>query len=226
MSIVGLMVTAFVIGLSGAMAPGSLLVVVITETVRHGFWAGPLAVAGHALVEMIVVVLLSLGLGAFLAYDSVLGVIGLLGGLTLFYFGYATWQTAKTATLSLDSASSQQAAGFTGQRQQRYDGPLRTAAAGIAASVSNPYWIVWWATIGAAYVGTGAKIGPLGPVTFYLGHIASDLVWYTLISWAIATGRRFINDKLYRAVLCVCSVFIVLFGAYFLRLGFRFVTGP
>ncbi|MGI6644062.1 MAG: LysE family transporter [Bacillota bacterium] len=218
----GLMVTAFVIGLSGAMAPGSLLVVVITETMKHGFWAGPLAVAGHALIEMIVVVLLSLGLGTFLSHDSVLGVIGLLGGLTLFFFGYATLRTAKTQTLSLDSADSQHAVASSGR--QRYGGLLRTAMAGIAASVSNPYWIVWWATIGATYVATGAKTSRLGPITFYVGHIAADLVWYTLVSWAIATGRRFINDRLYQAILYVCAVFIFVFGAYFLRLGFLFVV--
>jgi threonine/homoserine/homoserine lactone efflux protein len=61
--LIGLLTTAFVIGLSGAMGPGSLLVVVVTETFRRGFWAGPAAIAGHAAVEVAMIFLLNLGLG-------------------------------------------------------------------------------------------------------------------------------------------------------------------
>ena len=87
MGIGGLIATAFVIGLSGAMAPGSLLVVVVTETVRRGFWAGPVAVLGHAVIEAAMVILLALGLGRVLSYPSVLAAIGLAGGLMLLWFG-------------------------------------------------------------------------------------------------------------------------------------------
>ncbi len=225
----GLIMTAFVIGLSGAMAPGSLLVVVITETMKHGFWAGPTAILGHALIELVVVALLSLGLGAYLAMDSVLGAIGFAGGLTLFYFAYGTWRSAKTASIAQESSRIQRsadgAAQTAGRPQTKGARRWNTAASGIAASISNPYWIIWWATIGAAYVATGTQLGPLGPAIFYVGHIASDFTWYALVSWAVATGKRFINDKIYRTVLYACSVLIVLFGAYFLRLGVRLMLG-
>ncbi len=232
MGIAGLLVTAFVIGLSGAMGPGSLLVAVITETMRHGFWAGPVAIAGHAAVEIIVVALLSLGFGTFLAYDTVLGAVGLLGGLTLLYFGYGTWRSAGTATLDFDlqnlNVSNITKANVHSTRDNKrgspgFGGGMHTAALGIAASVSNPYWIIWWATVGATYVAAGTKHGILGPITFYVGHIAADFAWYTLVSWACATGKKFINDKVYQAILYTCSAFVFLFGAYFLQLGVRLV---
>ena len=72
MGILGLISTAFLVGLSGAMGPGSLLVVVVTETVRRGFWAGPSAIAGHAAVEIAIVCLLRVGLGKVLAHTQVL----------------------------------------------------------------------------------------------------------------------------------------------------------
>ncbi len=220
LGITGLLVTAFVIGLSGAMGPGSLLVAVITETMRYGFWAGPVAILGHAAVEIVVVALLSLGFGTFLAYDTVLGAVGLLGGLTLLYFGYGTWRSAGTATLDFNmpkiTSPTSKTADTTGGR-------MHTAALGIAASVSNPYWIIWWATVGATYVAAGTKLGPIGPITFYIGHIAADFAWYTLVSWACATGKKFINDKAYRAILYTCSILVFVFGAYFLQLGARLV---
>lgn len=227
-SIGQLIVTAFVVGLSGAMAPGSLLVVVVTETVRKGFWAGPVALIGHAVTEITMVALLALGLGKLLSYQSALGVIGLVGGLMLFWFGWGTWKTARSATLSLDAgAGDKPAAGRSdaGKPGARGKGMLSTAFAGMVASVSNPYWVLWWATIGAAYVASGMKYGPVGPATFFLGHIASDTAWYVLVSLAVATGTRFFNDKVYRGVLYACGAFLFLFGAYFLKLGWTFVLG-
>lgn len=202
-------------GLSGAMGPGSLLVVVVTETVRRGFWAGPSAIAGHAAAEIAMVCLLRVGLGKVLAYGQVLGTVGLLGGAMLFYFGYGTVKTARTATLSLNVGE----AGTGKPTIRGLKGFVSTAVAGMAASISNPYWIIWWATVGAAYVATSSGYGPIGPAAFFTGHIAADLAWYSLVSLAIATGTRFFNDKVYRGILFVCGTFLFLFGAYFLKLG-------
>lgn len=215
MGILGLMSTAFLVGLSGAMGPGSLLVVVVTDTVKRGFWAGPAAIAGHAAVEIAMVSLLRVGLGKVLSYKQVLGTVGLIGGAMLFYFGYGTVKTAKTATLSLTASETDaRKSSPTGRR-----GLIGTAVAGMAASISNPYWVLWWATVGAAYVATSASYGPIGPAAFFVGHIAADLAWYSLVSLAIATGTRFFNDKVYRGILFVCGTFLFLFGAYFLKLG-------
>ncbi len=219
MGIGGLLSQAFVIGLSGAMFPGSLLVVVVTETVRKGFWAGPATVAGHAVMEAIMVFLLSLGLGQILSNHAALGVIGLLGGLMLFWFGWSTVRLARSATLDLDQAAK-------GQSRAGTRGLTSTAVAGMAASISNPYWILWWATVGAAYVASGmTSHGPLGAATFLTGHLAADMSWYVLISLALSTGARFFNDKIYRGVLYVCGAFLFIFGAYFLKTGIQFVLG-
>jgi threonine/homoserine/homoserine lactone efflux protein len=213
--LLGFISTAFVVGLSGAMGPGSLLVVVVTDTVRRGFWAGPSAVVGHAAVEIAMVFLLRVGLGKVLAYEQVLGTVGLLGGAMLFYFGYGTVKTARTATLSLALGDASPQRPTTRGRK----GLISTAIAGMAASISNPYWVIWWATVGAAYVATSATYGPIGPAAFFAGHIAADLAWYSLVSLAIATGSRFMNDRVYRGILFVCGAFLFLFGAYFLKLG-------
>ena len=119
MGIGSLISTAFVVGLSGAMAPGSLLVVVVTETVKKGFWAGPVAVLGHAVMEVIMVSLLALGLGQILSYHAALGVIGLVGGLMLFWFGWGTVKTARSATLDFDQAAKPDTGAGGGPRKDR-----------------------------------------------------------------------------------------------------------
>ena len=220
MGIWGLMSTAFVVGLSGAMAPGSLLVVVITESVKNGFWAGPAAVGGHAVVELLVTVFLAAGLAKALSYPAVLGVVGLVGGLVMMWFGWGTWKTARTASLAFDKDMSATKSAVGGGKKSLG----RTAAGGALASVSNAYWVLWWATVGAAYIAASLKDGVVGPAAFFSGHILSDLTWYTGVSLAVSTGARFLSDKVYRGVLYVCGAFLILFGLYFLKTGYGFVA--
>lgn len=229
MSIGGLVASAFIVGLSGAMAPGSLLVVVLTETVRHGLWGGPAAVAGHGAIEMIMVVVLSIGLGRILSYPPALGTIGLVGGLMLLWFGWSTFRTAGSAVTAISSARSALSSKDSSFSTSASCAPqgnaslLNTAFAGVVASISNPYWILWWATVGAANVAAGLQYGFVGPAAFFIGHISSDFVWYALVSLAAATGAKFLGDKIYRWVLRSCAIFLVVFGLYFLSVGAKFI---
>lgn len=231
----GLFASAFVIGLSGAMAPGSLLAVGISESLRRGFWAGPLISLGHALLELVMVILLVSGLGQFLAYPRVLGVIGVTGGAMLLWLAWATWGTAARpqqlfridnggGSLALASAGGVLHAEGCGRFSANCD-LLRVVGAGIAASIANPYWILWWATIGTAYIATAVKYGAIGVGAFYCGHITSDFAWYSLVSWTVASGKKFINDRVYGTILHICSGFLLLLAIYFLQLGAKLMLG-
>jgi threonine/homoserine/homoserine lactone efflux protein len=105
---------------------------------------------------------------------------------------------------------------------------LRTAGAlaamGVAASVTNPFWVVWWATIGTAYVVTALDQGTAGVASFYSAHFITDLGWLSLIAFALATGRRIISGRAYRGVLTACGVFLLGLGAWFLWSAVGFVS--
>jgi hypothetical protein len=57
---------------------------------------------------------------------------------------------------------------------------------------------------------------------FYLGHILADFAWYSMVSGAVAQGRRFLSDGLYRGFLVGCGVFLVGFAGYFGLQGMKF----
>ena len=54
-------ISSFIIALSGALMPGPVLTITISESTKRGFIAGPLIVLGHAILEISLLVLLVLG---------------------------------------------------------------------------------------------------------------------------------------------------------------------
>ncbi len=203
--------TAFVIGFSGAMAPGPLLAYTITATARYGFWAGPLIVLGHAILELSLITLLVLGLDRFINSDSVTSTVGLAGGTVLVIMGFLmARQGWRKTTLPLESPA--------GIAQNR-----RVILAGIIVSMSNPYWFIWWATVGVLYLVWSRQLGTPGIISFFTGHILSDLAWYALVSFIIATGRKIINDNVYSWLLFFCGLALIGLGAYFMASGISFM---
>lgn len=205
--LVGIAATSFIVALSGALMPGPLLTVTVGEAARRGFWAGPLIIVGHALLELALVALLLVGLGAFLNRPLILGTVGVLGAGLLAWMGFMLLKASRHSHLELDPQ------GKTG---------LHPVWSGILMTAANPYWLIWWLTIGLGYVMFSSKYGVLGVALFFCGHILADFAWYSLVAGAVAQGRRFLTDGLYRGFLAVCGLFLFVFGGYFGIQGIKF----
>ena len=63
---------------------------------------------------------------------------------------------------------------------------------GILLSIANPYWFIWWATIGMGYIMYSVKFGLPGIISFFAGHILADLAWYYLVSFSVAKRNNFV----------------------------------
>jgi threonine/homoserine/homoserine lactone efflux protein len=203
LSLLTIFAGAFVVGLSGAMAPGPVLTVTISETLKRGFKAGPLIVLGHAILEMILLTLIFLGLGPFFEHPAVMRVFLWAGGLVLLWMGsqmiLANKRTAEEALNATGSGSS--------------SGPV---LAGVVLSLTNPYWIIWWVTVGMGFVTQSLQYGLIGLLSFYLGHILSDLAWYSFVSFSVSAGRRLCPAAVYRSVFILCGIALLFLGGLFL----------
>ena len=91
--------------------------------------------------------------------------------------------------------------------------------AGIVFSLANPYWTIWWASIGLGYIMHALKYGAMGVVAFFTGHILADLAWYAFVSLGVAKGRKYFSDTVYRRLIGGCASFLVLFSCYFFWSG-------
>jgi threonine/homoserine/homoserine lactone efflux protein len=199
-------ISSFIIAMSGAMMPGPVLTVTISESTKRGFLAGPMIVLGHGILEISLLLLLVLGFANFINNPKVLGIAGMAGGIVLFWMSFDMLKGIKQ--LRLDFSSGKNAWG----------GPV---IAGILTSLANPYWIIWWATIGLGYVIISMKFGFIGLAVFFTGHILADLLWYSTVSLFVSRGKKYINDKIYRGVIGSCAVILIFFGIYFGVSGIR-----
>ena len=197
---------SFLIAFSGAASPGPVLTITLAESAKRGFKVGPLIVLGHAILEVPVVIAVVVGIGTVLQGPVAVRILGVVGGAVLFWLA---WQTYRESSVPLQ----------THQWEENPQGCRDLPLKGILTSLSNPYWFLWWATIGLAYLTIAIKKGWAGVASFYVGHILADLVWYSFISGLVASGRKFLGTRSYAWLLMVCALVLFIFGLYFFYVG-------
>jgi threonine/homoserine/homoserine lactone efflux protein len=189
----------FFIGLSGALAPGPTLIATINASVRGGWTMGPKVTLGHMLVELVMVILIIAGISTVMGEYSTL--IALIGGIALFIFGVLTLVESRTARIDIRAGEST---------------VTRPFVAGVLTSISNPYFWIWWLSVGSSLL-IGAAEGGIVPVLgFIIGHWSADMAWLTVVSTGVHKGRFLLGERQYRWTLGICGLFLIIFGLYYL----------
>lgn len=207
--------SSFVIAFSGALMPGPLLSTTISESGKHGWKVGPLFILGHAILEIVLIAGLFLGLAPLLTSNVSFIVIAFAGGGFMVWMAWGMFRSLPTLTLS--QAAIPAGTNDPGAAEpDRDNGPATPAArtgplalTGALMSLANPYWIIWWATIGLGLVVSSRVLGFAGIAAFFSGHILADLVWYSLVSVAVDRGRRVVSDRMYKILIAFCAAFLV-----------------
>jgi len=203
-SLLAVFFTSLVVAFSGAMMPGPLLTITISESTRRGPIAGFLLIAGHSVLELLLLIGLLLGLGPVLKNETFFVAIAFIGGLIMLWMAWGMFRSLPTLSVSQKSIVSKK------------NNLLLT---GAFMSLVNPYWIIWWATIGIGYIVLSQKLGFFGVALFYFGHITGDLIWYVAISMAVGKGKKLFTDRFYRILIAVCGTFLVFFAFYLVVSG-------
>lgn len=202
--ITGMFVLGFLIGLTGALAPGPTLITTINLSMKGGWSVGPKVTIGHVFVEILMVVLVILGISAFIGPYSYL--IAGIGGLSLVVFGILTLLESRQASIEF--------------REER-SAITNPYLAGIVTSLSNPYFWIWWFTVASALLLSAYQGGLALAIAFIIGHWSADASWLTLISVSVHKGRLLIGQRFYRGILGACGIFLIAFGLYYLVSAFQ-----
>ncbi len=209
----GIFLSSFVVAFSGAAAPGPVLSLTVAETMRRGFWAGPVIILGHGILEAGLLVFFFLGLSKFLSNPLIPAILGMGGGL--FLVSMALAMLRNSFRIPENSGPLREGVQFYHPGDASSSG--RLVALGILTSISNPYWFIWWVTVGLAYVHISMGFGAPGVILFFVGHILADLTWYGGISFFISHEAHRIRGRVYKGILVACSLLLLIFGVCFIN---------
>ncbi len=202
-------VTVILITVSGALAPGPLFFVTISQGAKTGTKSGLMFSIAHTLIEFTLVMLLALGLLSVANEPAVRLAVGVAGGVVLLIFG-----------------AMQIRGSFSHISDEVKPRPLtnrKLLLIGLAFTGLNPYFIIWWLTIGANVILLSLEFaGLVGVVLMYFCHVWVDYAWLTLIASFAKRGAKILRLKWYRVMMAVFGAVLIYFGLYFLvdSLGF------
>ena len=186
------------ISLSGVMAPGPLTASAIAMGARNRY-AGALIAVGHAIIEFPLIILITLGMGKILESTKTQIIIGLAGGALLLIMAVQMLISLRTGTSEEGRVCKE-----------------RPVLAGLAFSAGNPYFLVWWATVGINLAIGARQLGAWAFGLFAVVHWLCDFVWLQILSWGSFKGTKLLGERSRRTILMVCSGALFFFGLFFI----------
>lgn len=204
MNLLDFVATVVVVTASGALAPGPLSFGILMQGSKEGARSGFSCAIGHTLVEFPLVLALSFGLLAAASQPMIKSVIGLVGGLGLIGFGILQiYQTVKSKT-NLSSNT----------KTRRL--PASSLVLGFALTGLNPYFILWWLTIGSVLIVQALAFAAIiGVLIMYVSHVWMDYAFLTALAYFAKKGKSIVGSKYYKVVLIAFGLILVYFGLSF-----------
>lgn len=197
MEILYYLLTVGIISLSGVLMPGPVFAAAVAKGTEHRH-AGAWIALGHLIVEVPLIILLAAGFSFVFTNIWVRIVIGLLGGGLLLIMGVQMFR------MRLDREVASRAF------------PMHPIIAGIITTVSNPYFILWWATVGLLLIVTALTFGWMGILAFIIVHESCDLGWDWSVSYWVNRSKKFWTDRVHGIVFGFCGIILIIFGIYFM----------
>ena len=197
MAYLSFLLKAIFISLSGVMAPGPLTTVTISKG-NESPHSGGLIALGHGIIEFPLMIIILFGFGRLFSITYTKMTIGILGGILLIWLGFGMLKSFKNISIAETKAS----ASALGQ--------------GVALTIGNPYFLIWWATIGATLAVQAAEFGVIGFIIFMLVHWSCDLIWLYLLSTLAFNGKKFFGNLFQKASFLICGLLLFYFGLAFI----------
>ena len=189
------------ISASGVMSPGPLFSANIIYGIREGKIAGLKIAVGHTIVEFPLIIFLGAGILTSNILPEFRITIAIIGALGL--FGFAGLQVR----------------GILQKNFQRNLKPTRgPLLAGIFLSALNPFFIIWWLTIGFKLITESIELwGFYGIIILFLVHIWMDYLWLYIVAFFASKTSNLLSNRNYKILIISLTVILIYFGIEFLR---------
>ncbi len=193
--------TVVVTSLSGVMMPGPMFTVTLAKSLKSP-WAGVWVSLGHAVVEVPLIVLVYFGAAQLLQHAMVQLGLSIIGGGMIIWMGVGLFRARRELA------------------RQGKDTSYNAFTAGILMSALNPFFLVWWVTVGSLLLVTFLEaVGAWGLPFFVIVHWLCDLVWLSIVSFTIYRTHSFWGPRVQEWVFIVLSLALLYFGGQFIVKG-------
>ncbi len=199
-----ILVSVIVISFSGVMMPGPMFAVTLAKSYKSP-WAGVWVSLGHAVIEVPLILLIYFGFAQFFQNDIVRLVLSIAGSGMIIWLGISMFRARAEVV------------------RKGKDLSYNAFTAGILTSGFNPFFLVWWATIGSMLIMRILEFGTIGLIIFTIVHWLCDLVWLTIVSNVIYRTHSFWGQRLQEWLFIACSLLLAGFGVWFLVSGIQLV---
>ena len=196
----GFLGLVIIISASGVMSPGPLFAANVMYGLREGKISGLKMAIGHTIVEFPLIIFLGVGFFSIENIPEIRTIITIFGAIGLFGFAALQIRSVTKKEFSIETRSKQ--------------GPL---VAGILLSALNPFFIIWWLTIGLILVSKSIEsFGLFGIVILFLFHIWMDYVWLFTIASFSSRAKNYLSKRNFKIIIVVLSLILIYFGIDFL----------
>ncbi|MDD4859164.1 MAG: LysE family transporter [Dehalococcoidales bacterium] len=197
--------SVIVISFSGVMMPGPMFAVTLAKSYRSP-WAGAQIALGHAVIEVPLILLIYFGFARFFQNNTVQLLLSLLGGGMIVWMGVGMFRARRDVV------------------QGSKDLPYNAVVAGIVMSSINPFFLLWWATIGSMLIMKFYDFGVTGLAAFTVTHWLCDLIWLSFVSFTFYKTHSLAAKGWQEALFIACSLLLVGFGGWFIISGVRMIA--
>ena len=198
--IFGFLGLVIIISASGVMSPGPLFAANVMYGLREGKISGIKMAVGHTIVEFPLIILLGVGFFSIESVPEIRTIITILGAAGLFGFAILQIRAVTRQKFSLETKSGQ--------------GPF---VAGILLSALNPFFIIWWLTIGLVLISESIQtFGIIGILILFLFHIWMDYAWLFTIAVFSSKAKNYLSRRNFKIIIIGLSIVLICFGVDFL----------
>jgi len=203
---ISILVIGCLLGLSAGIAPGPLLMLVISETLQHDIKSG-IKVAFSPLITDFPIIILALFLSASLTeLNQILGIISIIGGCFILYLAY---NNLHIKAVELDNQEIKKPASLKN---------------GMIANALSPHPYLFWITVGAPMINKAMKeniiTALLFILCFYICLVGSKIIL------AILTGKSksFLTTRPYVYTIRLLGLLLAIFAFILLSDGMKLLS--
>lgn len=189
-----------VLGLASGCAPGPLLVLVISETLRYDVRAGIKVALAPVITDLPIILFAHLVLSNLSDHQSILGVISLVGGCFVVYMAY---ENLRAEYLEPDLT----------------DNRPRSLMKGMWTNMLSPHPYLFWISVGAPLLNKAISSSPAASIAFLGGFYALLVGSKVLLAILVGRSKSFLQGAVYRNIMRLLGLLLGVLALLLFRDG-------